>query len=352
VEQNFSKALRSIGPQRGSLSPLNEETAVRFAVYKPDPKEQGDVIASARLIWAETYGAPRTRELSRCDRGVPKTGRPHMERPLGFETTTATAWLKKRRAAAREVEQCGDVSSLSVETAQAGSGWTEGHDKEHRFQIKKRLKKELQALADGALLPEEIRPGMAEALRDRTAKDEKEDRKTKAAYQKRKSNEKIPTLDLNAAMSVCISTSVSDPDGSLARELRARHLVVEELSVKTQVLIVEDPASLEKKQAWLAALMGLWVCSKSSIFGAAGPFLKYKSAVSKKRCLHLSQEFRNKHAMLSLVLQQACNSPRSLWKMQAVPTKKCLVLGGHGGKTATEFLKTITHICRSKSRAR
>ena len=97
VEQNFSKALRSIGPQRGSLTPEHEETAVRFAVYKPEQKELDTLIAKARELWAAHYGSPREMLFQRCDKGAHKV-------PASADENTETAWLGRRRAAAIDAE--------------------------------------------------------------------------------------------------------------------------------------------------------------------------------------------------------------------------------------------------------
>ena len=127
VEQNFSKALRSIGPQRGSLTPQHEETAVRFAVYKAEQKELDTLIANARELWAAHYGPPRKYSVQRCDKGARKV-------PASAVENTETAWLGRRRAAAIDAgQQIGDSTALSVEVAEAGCGWTDGHVKEHIF---------------------------------------------------------------------------------------------------------------------------------------------------------------------------------------------------------------------------
>ena len=127
VEQNFSKALRSIGPQRMSMSEENEETAIRFAVYKPEQSEIDDLIVNARKIWSETYAAPRTHTTPRVDKGVLRTK---------VYETAETNWLKQRRNATREAGlRLGDPLALSVQPAEI-PGWTEGHDKERIFQAK------------------------------------------------------------------------------------------------------------------------------------------------------------------------------------------------------------------------
>ena len=352
VEQNFSKALRSIGPQRGSLSPDHEETAVRFAVYKPEEQEVEHLITKARAIWAVHYGSPRRVEpMARCDRGSCK--------PAGASENTETAWLNRRRSAAIEAgNKLGNAAALSIEAAEVGSGWTEGHDKEHTFQVKKRAKKELQALEDGILLPHEIRPGMQEALLDLKRRDKKADDETKRKLKKKLNLRRSAQLSLCLKAGTVACISVSELADDLVRTLRSKGcLLSDPLSLKTQLLVVDDPANMNKLQQWTAALVGILVCSPDAVLScdsqqSFGPFLQYKAAVASKKKLHLTHEFQTKHVRISALLQEACQLPRSTWKMSAAGVAGCIVLGGQNGKSATDFLSSISCIIRAESRAR
>lgn len=344
VEQNFSKALRAIGPQRGSLTDEHEELALRLTVYKPDKQEKALIVANARCIWANHYGAPRQQSgAGRCDRGVLRPN---------FSTRSAVSWLRTRRAAAREAGiLVGDASGLS---AAAGAGWTEGHDKERTFQAKKRQKKEIQALADGFLLPGEVQPELHAALVERTSKDAKADAEAKRAHRKRQLMNTRAKLNLKAGMAACISAP--DDGGLLVAMLTSKGLRLEdELSVNTQVLIVADPSNLTKQQKWTAALVGLLVCSPASVLGDSGPFLKYKPAVYAGQRLHLTDAFKAKHVGLTKLLKDACGLQRSTLKLARNDSgKKVVVLGGNRPKSrkASKYLKSIMKIVRHESRAR
>ena len=351
VEQNFSKALRSIGPQRGSLTPDREEIAVRFAVYKPDEQEVERVITKARDIWAAHYGTPRHVEpMARCDRGSCKAS---------GSTNTETAWLNERRSAAIEAgNKLGDAAALSIEAAEGGSGWTEGHDKEHTFQVEKRAKKELQALEDGILLPHEIRPGMQEALLDLKKRNKKADDEIRHKLNNKLSlrRSEQSKLLLKAGTVVCISVSEHAMD--LARTCRSKGcLLSDQLSLRTQLLVVDDPAKLNKMHKWIAVLAGILVCSPDAVLSCdnekcIGPFLQFKAAVASKKRLYLTQEFKTKHVRISALLQEACQLQSSRWKISAGGVAGCIVLGGDSGKTATDFLFSISCIIRAESRLR
>ena len=349
VEQNFSKALRSIGPQRGSLTSEHEETAVRFAVYKPDQAEIEAVIVKARELWAQHYGPPRKITHQRCDKGTRKLP--------ASKGNTETAWLNKRRAATLAAgKQIGDSTALSIEAAQAGCGWTEGHDKEHTFQSKKRAKKELQALQDGILLQDEIRPDMEDALRDMQQKQDKADRATRRKSGRNQQLRNHLNLILKVGTVACINVTTGRDD--LEQKLRSNGISIEEdLSLKVQMLVVDDPTRLTKIQSWVVALKGVLVCSSEAILTSNQPkgfgaFLSFKAAITDKHNLHLSPEFLIKHAAISKLIQDACGLPNSRWALKDAAALRCTVLGGESGKKASKFLQSITHVIRSESRAR
>ena len=350
VEQNFSKAMRSIGPQRANLTDAHEETAVRLAVYKPSNDELEDVVARARVIWDAHYGCCRQQTSQRCDKGTSREQIP--------ADNTEKAWLDKRRDAASDVgRKLGDASALSIEAAAGGSGWTEGHDKEHTFQAKKRAKKELQAFDEGLLLEHEIRPDMQDALNDRRLKDQKADRDNKRKVRKHFSLRQHVSLSIRAGTTVCVMTSAGNDDLSQILRLHGATLE-EEMSLTTQMLVVDSPTDLTKIQKWVSALSGVLVCSAEALRSlgqgrSVGSFLKYKDSIAEsKHRLHITQEFSNKHGAITRLLREACQLPKCRWKISDVVGPRCVVLGGPAGRTASEFLKSITCIIRTKSRAR
>ena len=352
VEQNFSKALRSIGPQRGSLTPENEETALRLAVYKPDSAEEEDVIARARAIWHKHYGSHRQYNTTRCDKGT------HRDQA---STNTEKAWLDKRRAAAQEVgAKLGNASTLTIESAAGGTGWTDGHDHEHDFQVKKRAKKELQALDDGLLLDHEVRPGMRDQLHKMKLIQKKDDRANKRKILKQqtfvKTGKSLPLI-IKPGTVACVTASTGVEE--LSKILNCYKAAVHaEPSVRTQLLVVDNPADLPKVHKWMAALSGMLVTSAQAVLALhrgqhVGSFLKFRRAVAHtKRCLYMAPEFQHKHNVITKLLQEACQLQGSRWRISDVENAKCTVLGGPRGVTAKQFLRTLTYAIRSESRAR
>ena len=344
VEQNFSKAMRSIGPQRMSMSEENEETAIRFAVYKPERSEMDDVISRARKIWSETYGAPRIHTTTRLDKG----GHHHLKNK-GNETAEAV-WLKHRRIATRDAgTRLGDPSALSVQAAEACPGWTAGHDAEHTFQVKKRAEKRLQACEDGILLPHEVDDGMREALEIQNRKDATNDRDAKRKLKFEKRRHKTAQLKLQAGMRAFMCVDSEQARNTL---LEKRLTITDELSVYTEVMVVRDPAKLDKQQLWIAVLTGALVCSIEAVVNEkTGPFLKYTAAILTRKRLFLTPEFKAKHSLISNLIGDASQLPSSDWKLCNINARKHVILGGNGGHSAKEFLKSITKVDRCMSRS-
>jgi hypothetical protein len=187
-------------------------------------------------------------------------------------------------------------------------------------------------------------------------REEKADAETKRKLRKRQQRlQRTAKLELKAGTVACISVSESAED--LARVFRSRGcLLVDQLSLKTQLLVVGDPAGLDKWQQWIVSLSGALVCSPEAVLcldsgNGRGPFLKFKAAIACKRRLHLTPEFQAKRARISSLLQEACQLSSGCWKLSA-DVKGCTVLGGDRGKTARSFLKSITCVLRAESRSR
>ena len=352
VEQNFSKALRSIGHQRGSLTSEHEETAVRFAVYKPNATEQEDLIRRARIIWDKHYGCTRQAQTQRCDKG--------MHRGQACAGNTEKFWLEQRRAAAQEVgEKMGHASALTIESAKDGPGWTVGHDDEHEFQSKKRAKKKLEAFEDGLLLEHEVHEGMQNELDALKLRQKTADKAIKHKLAKRRERQTTGMpLKIKPGTVTCLKASTNIDE--LSKSLRLHLALLEgEPSVNTQLLVVDNPVELAKLHKWTAALNGMMVASAQSVLALhrgqhVGAFIKYRMAVAHNTCvLYITPQFQHKHGQITELLRQACQLNGSRWRISNAKLSKCKVLGGEqGGISAKQFLKSITCIIRSESRAR
>lgn len=347
VEQNFSKALKTIGAHRFNMTHENEETAIKFAVYQPDNEEELKTItANARKLWDRHYGPARAVTMQRLDKGT---------RRLASAANSETAWLDHRRAAAMKVgKEFGNSSNLTIEAAAEGVGWTASHDKEHAFQAKKRAKKKLSALEDGILLHHEIHPGMQQDLEQQRLKDEKADRRARSKFLEKQQRQKPATLTIKPASKAFIDdVEARDIIASVLHSKRV--LLSDDPAVNIHLLVVKNPTNLSKRLQWIAALSGALVCSAEAVLhldAQLGCFLKFERAIEKKKKIHITDNFEGKHRMIATLLREACQMPDSQWKISVDPQPKCVMLGGPAGLNSKALLRNITRINKKESRVR
>ena len=112
-------------------------------------------------------------------------------------------------------------------------------------------------------------------------------------------------------------------DAALSAKLKAaarRHggRVVER-RVDSQLLVVDDVAAAGQKAVWAAVLMGTTVASPQRLLtnGQAGPYIAYRPAVSIRRWIWMSDEFKARHPAISQIVAEAAASHRSLWRLIA-----------------------------------
>lgn len=101
-------------------------------------------------VWQSLFGSPRMHKTPRLDKGIVRV-------PTGG-STTERGWIRERRlqveAAVSQKSATGKLSYQSLQTDDL-STWDESHEKEATFQRQSRLKRKVEALQNGLLLPED-----------------------------------------------------------------------------------------------------------------------------------------------------------------------------------------------------
>lgn len=101
-------------------------------------------------VWQSLFGPPRVHKTLRLDKGIARV-------PTGG-SSTERGWIRERRlqveAALSQKTVTGKLSYQSLQTDDL-STWDESHEKEATFQRQSRLKRKVEALQNGLLLPEE-----------------------------------------------------------------------------------------------------------------------------------------------------------------------------------------------------
>ena len=115
------------------------------------PPQVDAIIRSARRIWSELYGAPRTHIRLRVDVGAARE-----KKLCGPER----AWLRKRHEAVSGSMLCrpraDGTIAVSKEGLRAQGHWTDSHEKEECFQRKKLVGLKAEAWSVGVIGDEDV----------------------------------------------------------------------------------------------------------------------------------------------------------------------------------------------------
>lgn len=179
LEHAFSKKCKTITAQASCLSMEAERDILQVRLDR-EMHEDAAIVARARALWAERYGAPRKSPAEkRLDYGL--------KRPRENTEKTETAWLRKRRCAVDDAANTSrkPLGNFTAEGQGDTSGWTPGHDKEIKFQREKLGRREVEAFEDNLLLKEEItdelKTRVTTTCKERTKKDREGKRKHEKA---------------------------------------------------------------------------------------------------------------------------------------------------------------------------
>ena len=165
VEQDFSKALRAISPQQWSGSEELENDLLKVILDR-DEKDEQQVIANAKEVWAAHYGIPRNPPtLPRRHKGLPRPRRDaevtdDVDEPDKKRHLSEVEWLKLRRknvadaAHAADLETPGLLEEMTagIESAESVGPWDTKHTQELRFAEAKLEQKKFEAREQGLLL--------------------------------------------------------------------------------------------------------------------------------------------------------------------------------------------------------
>lgn len=310
VEQNFSVALRAITPQRaGSMDGVVEDTALRFACYKPKTAgEEEQLINRARIIYEEHFGPPRTRAGFRVDSGLFRSG---------TSTGTEAAWLRARRAAAREA--VGQVGAANPEYPIEPGAWSEKHQKELQHQQQQQKKRKLEAYRDGVLLEHELFAGIQEAAEEERINHQKADKELKRKHSKR--NATAPgkkALDLAGA---CVFVDANVANGAEVQDvLRSRGCVIQDMTnVSNKFFVVPEVDAVRERIKWVVGLTGACLVPPDTVLtdNLTGAFVWFKALVKAKHLtvVCISQRFQQKHHVLTGIVKAAAGIEGSTWEV-------------------------------------
>lgn len=141
IEQSFSLGQNRYTMQRRSSLPGNEELVLRliFGLPTQSKADKVEICKLARVAWASQYGFPREHSKPRRDKGI--------KRIASQAGLSERQFLTRRRsaAAAAAASYSGTVEQVDSEF------FTDGHEKEMAFQVKKQQSKRIQATFEKSL---------------------------------------------------------------------------------------------------------------------------------------------------------------------------------------------------------
>jgi hypothetical protein len=83
----------------------------------------------------------------------------------------------------------------------------------------------------------------------------------------------------------------------------------------SELFVVANPADAGQRSTWAAVLGGRRVCSVEYLvsLGLRGSSVKYKPAISVRRCVWMSPAFKDAQKSLAMLVDGAGNLPGSAW---------------------------------------
>ena len=207
-----------------------------------------------------------------------------------------------------------------------GAPWTEKHEKERTFQQQKRLKRAMDAMGQGALLPteqvevfgsEEIaQEALATHLADRTRKLAKYGRGRLRT--RNMQNREPPTLNgVCEGKKIWMDRSTEAVLGGDAVNSRLRTLRAVRVSDRHEadVFLLQDVTSPGQRVMWNAMIGGLSLISIPFFLGQKGPMVSYQAAGLLHKKVWLSGAFIDCHPCLGHIICAGMEVDSNKWEM-------------------------------------
>jgi len=233
IESVFSASDRLMRT-RGSSTELFDEKVLRLvAARNKDFLDTQDVLNRARAIWSTRYNRRPLRKGTRVDKG---TKRKHCE------TSEATVLAQRTEAVAAQA--AASVAAEPVLASTDPESLLPGLQKELEFQMGKRQQRKVEAMRDGALLPDEVDDTVREALAAELEGAQKRARKRVAAARRVARHLAGACCDWDAlrGQAACAEEGAKDAAVTTALELRGLRAVCDPSTAG--VFIVKDVSSV------------------------------------------------------------------------------------------------------------
>lgn len=327
IERDFSRVKALLGDRIHTMEAENHIVTIAAAV---DPAVDSLVLSMSPKIWRELYPSSRTREKKRFDKGVTRFAGGRLESP---EKTlpSETMWKKRRRM---EVDSATGDAPDKVPAA-VEQAWTEEHEKEKDFNHKKRNIRLFEALASGAVLPEELTIEQVAAAYNHFQAVETNmlQREAGEARLQRAVARNCPSEDdLQGLICFFLDDSLRSP--AMDRATDRRGWTISPDFTESKVLVMSDPSSMNDSGlitlSIYAGLKGAWICTPDMVLNNRGCCLKIKEALRTKRKIYCTDLFKaHQQAVMNLISGFASRNFQLLQTLEDFAVQKNLAERRH-----------------------
>jgi hypothetical protein len=314
IEQNFSAFKRVLGEHTCASELGEERRLVLHLACCTMPGASETLLARARLIWANSFGAPRASNTGTL-RGF-KTAKP--------DGSTCTSWLRRRRD---QVHKSMATPIVDEAVQAAGSAaWTAKHEAELNFQKGVRLEHHCAAVQHGVANEESLGPDAAEkidAYRRSLLKREHNLLQKGALADKKRTDPVMPKL---RGLSVYADGEASP---ILAKTHKKWMLSLQRFQLKptqdrtvASVFAVLNPSEPGDRVKVIAAMVGGFICTPEFLLGetSSSVGLKLQRALQWPRHIFISDRCYAKHHGFVDMMQHVCAQQKGCrwtWYMES-----------------------------------
>ena len=319
VEQDFARLKRLQGEQHHPGNDRLLRWGALATTAGQTPLEDDQLIARARIIWAENFRPPRRREDQ-------TTLKPRKQCPSPTKTAKGSGeagWLRQRRQAVAKQQLSPQSQRPAVATMAerlAPALWTEAQEKEVTFNHQKQEADRNERHLMQKLLPED-EPTAGAHQRFKTAL-QKRQQQYLAAQRRLIGVTALPQVPLLPGTRIYVEKGAINhfkEPAALHAALQARKLRQVDMPHDADACVVPDPVAPPPALLWRAVLQGGLLCSPEFMQGFPGPVIKYKRAFDYTRIIWISPGWRATYSrMLSAWRRMLANSGRpQRWRFTA-----------------------------------
>ncbi len=231
--------------------------------------------------------------------------------------------------------------------------WTEKHEAESQFQLRKRLRRAMDAYGEGSMLPQEIAQefgseelaGMIVRARDST------DARSRAAYKRKQDRQRamdaarpevIAQFLAGKRLYIDSSSRATISNAVLDRRMATLGLQVVGNREDAECFLVVDVTKPGQRIAWNAALVGGSLMSVPFFLTGHGPVITFNMALRTRRKVWLSAGFHAAHPPLLGIVLRRVAGPGVRWAL--IPERdQFLASKRPGRRNCAEWLAFVTN---------